>query len=111
VLADVALEPGGRVPIAVDHPERAVVVLEGEMALDEHRVPVGHLAVLTPSATPVISGAGQAMVLGGEPVGPRHIWWNFVHSDPDRIEAAKADWTAQRFPTVPNDHHPWVPLP
>ncbi len=39
------------------------------------------------------------------------IWWNFVHSDQDRIEQAKADWTAQRFPIVPGDHDGWVPLP
>lgn len=44
-------------------------------------------------------------------VGERFIWWNFVHSDRDRIEAAKAEWTEQRFPTVPGDHDPWVPLP
>ena len=53
----------------------------------------------------------RAIVLGGEPVGRRHIWWNFVHSDPARIEAAKDDWRHQRFPTVPDDHDPWVPLP
>jgi redox-sensitive bicupin YhaK (pirin superfamily) len=51
------------------------------------------------------------MVLGGEPVGPRHIWWNFVHSDLDYIEDAKQRWTRQEFPKVPDDHEPWVPLP
>ena len=60
---------------------------------------------------PVVAGRGHAMVLGGDPVGHRHIWWNFVHSDPERIEAAKRQWTKQEFPKVPGDHEPWVPLP
>ncbi len=52
------------------------------------------------------------MVLGGEPMdGPRHIWWNFVSSSKDRIEAAKADWTAKRFPLVPTDEVEFTPLP
>ncbi len=33
------------------------------------------------------------MVIGGEPLGPRHIWWNFVSSSKERIERAKRDWT------------------
>lgn len=58
-----------------------------------------------------VAGSGTAIVLGGEPVGQRTIWWNFVHSGPDRIEQARGDWTMQRFPRVPRDHHPYVPLP
>ena len=52
------------------------------------------------------------MVLGGEPMdGPRHIWWNFVSSSKDRIEAAKADWAQKRFPLVPTDEVEFTPLP
>ena len=44
------------------------------------------------------------MLLGGEPMdGPRHIWWNFVSSRKDRIEQAKAEWTAGHFQKVPGD--------
>jgi hypothetical protein len=42
--------------------------------------------------------------------GPRHIWWNFVSSRKDRIEAAKADWKAGRFEPVPGDAE-FIPLP
>ena len=52
------------------------------------------------------------MLLGGEPMdGPRHIWWNFVSSSKDRIDAAKADWKAKRFATVPGDTDEFIPLP
>ncbi len=51
------------------------------------------------------------MLLGGAPLeGDRAIWWNFVASDPARIEAAKADWQADRFARVPGDDER-MPLP
>ena len=51
------------------------------------------------------------MLLGGAPLdGPRYIWWNFVSSRLERIEAAKADWTAGRFKAVP-DETEFIPLP
>ena len=54
----------------------------------------------------------RLMLLGGEPMdGPRHIWWNFVSSSKDRIEAAKADWKANRFALVPGDEIEKIPLP
>jgi hypothetical protein len=110
VLADLFLDDAA---IALDstQPERAVLVVEGSMGLGGQELPTGHLAVLAAGAAPILAGTGRAVMLGGEPVGPRHIWWNFVHRDQERIEAAKADWAAQRFPTVPGDHEPWVPLP
>ena len=51
------------------------------------------------------------MTFGGAPVGRRYIWWNFVSSSQDRIEAAKADWAAHRFGEIPTDHATRVELP
>ena len=65
----------------------------------------------------------RLMVLGGEPMdGPRHIWWNFVASSRERIQAAKADWASARspdaaanlvtpFPPVPGDDVEFTPAP
>jgi redox-sensitive bicupin YhaK (pirin superfamily) len=50
-------------------------------------------------------------VLGGEPIGERHLWWNFVASSRERIEQAKADWRAGRFKLPPHDHDEFIPLP
>ncbi len=51
-------------------------------------------------------------VFGGAALdGPRHIWWNFVSSRKDRIEQAKADWTAGHFQKVPGDEIEFIPLP
>ena len=51
------------------------------------------------------------MLLGGETMdGPRTVWWNFVSSSRDRMEQAKADWKAGRFPAVPGETE-FIPLP
>lgn len=99
------------IPIDGSHPEIAVYPIDGDAFVDGARVTAGTMAVLRSGATPRITGSGRVMVIGGEPVGKRFIWWNFVHSDQDRIEDAKAAWMAQRWPTVPDDHDPWIPLP
>ena len=51
------------------------------------------------------------MLLGGEPLGERHIWWNFVSSRRERIEQAKADWQAGRILLPPADNQEFIPLP
>lgn len=51
------------------------------------------------------------MVLGGEPLGERHLWWNFVSSSKDRIEQAAADWRAGRMKLPDADSGEFIPLP
>ena len=52
------------------------------------------------------------MLLGDEPTeGPRYIWWNFVSSSRQRVEAAKNDWKEARFDIVPGDEKDFIPLP
>jgi redox-sensitive bicupin YhaK (pirin superfamily) len=111
VLAEIRLEADSPVPVVTGHSEVAVLAVAGAVSVGSESVPVGHLAVLEAGSEASLGGTGKAMVLGGEPLGPRHIWWNFVHSRPERIEQAKVDWVEQRFPVVPGDHEPWVPLP
>ena len=53
----------------------------------------------------------RLMLLGGEPLGTRHIWWNFVSSRKERIEQAKADWQAGRIALPPTDNQDVIPLP
>ncbi|MEM9655774.1 MAG: pirin family protein [Actinomycetota bacterium] len=111
VLAELHLDGTAAVPVTTGHAEIAVLVLDGAVAVNDEALVVGQLALLRTDVTSRLSGRGTVIVLGGDPVGPRRIWWNFVSSDPDRIEQAKEDWLAQRFPTVPGDHDPYVPLP
>ena len=53
----------------------------------------------------------RVLLFGVEPLdAPRHVWWNFVSSSRERIEAAKSDWKAGRFAHVPGDVE-FIPLP
>jgi len=77
------------------------------------RFEAGQLLVLRPGDALTVEAetAARVLLLGGEPMdGPRHIWWNFVSSSKDRIEAAKADWKAGRFAAVPGETE-FIPLP
>ena len=95
--ADLRLPPSIR--------ESAVYVVDGGVHIDGRRLGAGVMAVTCPGKTVRITseGASHVMVIGGDPLGARHIWWNFVSSSRDRIEKAKADWRAGRFDPVPKD--------
>jgi hypothetical protein len=46
----------------------------------------------------------HGVLLGGDSLGPKKIWWNFVSSTQEKIEAAKLRWSEQRFPEIPEEH-------
>ena len=72
-----------------------------------------HVLALDPGEEMTLfsDGPARVMLLGGAPLdGPRHIWWNFVSSSLDRIEAAKADWQQKRFAAVIGETER-IPLP
>lgn len=108
------LAPGASLDVDDTHAERAVHVVAGEVACAGRAVPAGVMAVLRPGAAVRLHAraAAHVLLIGGAPLdGPRHIEWNFVSSTRARIEQAKADWRADRFPRVPGDEHERVPLP
>lgn len=104
---------GGGLEVPAALGERAVFTVRGGVHVDTHRVPPTTMAVLEDDRAPNLTlGPGAvAMLLGGAPVGPRHMYWNFVASTPERIEAAKARWRALDFPLIPDDQDEHVPLP
>ncbi len=93
--------------------ERALYVVKGEVEIGDRIFRGGQMAVLEPTAEPTIKALTPArvMVLGGEPVGPRVIWWNFVSSSQAKIDAAKADWKAGRMALPKDDDQEFIPLP
>jgi redox-sensitive bicupin YhaK (pirin superfamily) len=112
--ADVMLQAGGRIPMPTDHVERAIYITEGSVQVGDDSFEAGRLLVFHPKDPIVISSqyGARFMMLGGEPMdGPRYIWWNFVSSSKERIEAAKNDWAQARFAIVPGDAKEFIPLP
>ena len=99
--------------IPADYAERAVYLASGELEIDGQTLLTGQMAVLPHAQVATLRSATGAhvMVLGGEKIdGERHIWWNFVSSTRERIEAAKAAWRAREFVAVPGDDD-FIPLP
>jgi len=114
IYADAILDTGAKLPIPAEHEERAVYVAEGTVSVAGDRFDCGRLLVLHPGDEVTVQAESRArvLVLGGEPMdGPRFIWWNFVASSKEKIEAAKADWLARRFAIVPGDEQEFIPLP
>jgi redox-sensitive bicupin YhaK (pirin superfamily) len=114
IYADIELGAGGSIPIEADADERAVMVVGGEAELDGAALDPFTLYVLRPGYAARLSSVsgGKVMLMGGQAfTTPRHVFWNFVSSSRDRINQAKEDWKAQRFPLIPGDDQEYIPLP
>ena len=112
--ADVRMAAGSVLPLPGDHEERGIYVAEGEIVIADQSFGAGRLLVFRPGDAISVKAQSDArvMLLGGEPMdGPRHIWWNFVSSSKDKIEAAKDDWKRGRFAIVPGDETDFIQLP
>jgi redox-sensitive bicupin YhaK (pirin superfamily) len=107
------LPAGAALPLPAEHAERAAYVVEGALACGDERVEARHMALFEPGAAPSLRAESEShvMLLGGQPLGQRHIWWNFVSSSRERIEQAKQDWRERRFPPIPGDDREFIPLP
>jgi redox-sensitive bicupin YhaK (pirin superfamily) len=105
--------PGAALEMSPEHEERAVYVVQGELATDDAKIAEGQLAALAPGQKIRLRAVGEArvMLLGGNRFStPRHIWWNFVASSHERIEHAKERWAKREFPPVPGETE-FIPLP
>jgi redox-sensitive bicupin YhaK (pirin superfamily) len=109
----VVLDKGARFGLPTGHSERAVYVVKGSVEVSGRTYLMGQMLVFTKGVDPVIVAKEQTtlMLLGGESLGERFIWWNFVSSRKERIEQAKADWKAGRILLPPTDNKEFVPLP
>lgn len=113
LYAALSLDAGATLVIPPEHEERGLYLIEGEAEIDGESLTLHHLAVLTPGSAVTLrarSGA-RLMLVGGAPAdGRRFIEWNFVASERELIEDAKARWEADAFPHVPGETER-IPLP
>ncbi len=107
------LAAGAKAQLPAEYPERAAYVSEGEVEVDGHTYGAGKMLVFKPGQPVLFTAVTPAivMLLGGEPVGPRFIDWNFVSSSKERIDQAKADWKAGRMKLPDADDQEFIPLP
>jgi hypothetical protein len=104
----------GSIPIEAGADERAVMLVGGKAELDGQPLDLFALYILRPGHGARLSSSSGArlMLMGGQAfTTPRHVFWNFVSSSRDRINQAKEDWKALRFPLIPGDDREFIPLP
>ena len=109
----VVLQQGAKLNLPKEHPERGFYIVKGSIEIAGVVYHEGKMLVFTTGVDPVIHAKENTtlMLLGGEPLGERYIWWNFVSSRAERIEQAKEDWKMGRFVLPPNDNKEFIPLP
>ncbi|WP_262696527.1 pirin family protein [Chryseobacterium shandongense] len=107
------LEKDAHFGIPGGYAERGVYIVNGSVIIKGTKYPSGQLLVFSSGVDPVIIAAEQTtlMMLGGEHLGERYIWWNFVSSRRERIEQAKEDWKQGRILLPPTDDKEFIPLP
>jgi redox-sensitive bicupin YhaK (pirin superfamily) len=115
MYVDITLQPGARFQVSDEHIERAFFIVYGGVEVEGQNGTFGatQLVVFKPGAEIVLHAREltRLMLIGGEPFAEkRHIYWNFVSSSKERIEQAKEDWRARRFPEVPGETE-FIPLP
>lgn len=109
----VVLDQGARFGLPQEHSERGVYIVKGSIEVNGVSYTAGKLLVFSKGVDPLIISkeATTLMMLGGEHLGDRYIWWNFVSSRKERIEQAKEDWKQGRILLPPTDNTEFVPLP
>ena len=109
----VVLQTGARFGLPKEHSERGFYIAKGSVEVGGNTYSDGQMLVFNKGVDPVILAREHTtlMLLGGEPLGERFIWWNFVSSRKERIEQAKEDWTQGRIILPPNDNKEFIPLP
>lgn len=93
--------------------ETAFYLIDGEVQVDGKTFHAPGLLIWKDQGPMHVSSAlgASLMLLGGEALPEkRWIWWNFVATSKEKIEAAKQRWKAQQFGKIQGDPE-WIPLP
>ena len=103
---------GSEVALPVLYEEIGAYIVSGSVSIDGRSYGAGVMAVGCDGAAMTLSAEEESrvMVVGGEALGERYLYWNFVSSSKERIEKAKSDWREGKFGQVP-DETEFIPLP
>jgi len=106
------LEAGADLTLPGDVAELGIFMISGQVKLGDDTISPHQLAILDSSQLESLSATEQShfVVIGGEPQGKRHIYWNFVSTSRDKIDQAKQKWQLGNFPPVPREIE-FIPLP
>lgn len=93
--------------------EAAIYVVEGKVCMQDNELQQYQMMTMDNSGELTVTATQESriVVIGGEPLGERHIYWNFASSRKERIEQAKQGWREGRFAKVKGDEIEFIPLP
>ncbi|MWV13497.1 pirin family protein [Pseudomonas sp. R-28-1W-6] len=105
LYAELKLQAGASLLIPAEQRERALYLIDGEARLEDDELPLRGLAVLPEGEELLLSACGEChlALIGGEPLGPRRMYWNFIAGDPALLEQAKQRWASGDWPQVPGE--------
>jgi len=110
--AHLDMTAGATAEIPGGYSERALYIATGAVEVEGARFEAGRMLILGAGASRVRAAETSAvMLLGGEPIGERFLYWNFVASSQDRLAQAAEDWKAGRMKLPDADHDEFIPLP
>jgi redox-sensitive bicupin YhaK (pirin superfamily) len=117
LYVDLHLARGAQIELpAASARERAIYAVDGACRVGSTTVESRTMAVLPENETLMLAAPDaplHCVLIGGEPLGERFMWWNFVSSRKDRIAQAADAWATQpnaAFPAVPGETE-FIPLP
>jgi redox-sensitive bicupin YhaK (pirin superfamily) len=110
IYLDIECTAGASLTIPCGGDELAVYVAGGSIDIDQRTIATGTMAVVDAEVTITATQNARMIAIGGEPLGPRLLWWNFVSTSQARIDAAAQQWQAHGFAPVPDDPER-IPLP
>ncbi len=93
--------------------EIGICIVEGSIEACGEVVGKGNIIVskVEDTCKTLIKPNSHLLLFGGAPLPEeRHIYWNFVSSNKEKIEHAKKAWEKKSFPMMENDES-YVPLP
>lgn len=112
IYLDLFFTSASKFMLPAEYSERAIYSITQGIVIDGQQLEQHQMAILASGSEVEITTQTEArcVVIGGEPVGKRQKWWNFVSSRTERIEQAKQDWQSGKFPQVPQETE-FIPLP
>lgn len=106
------MAPGASAEIPKNYSERALYIATGGVEVQGQRYEGGKMLVLGASVSSVRALEQTCvMLLGGESVGPKHLYWNFVSSSKERIAEAASQWAEGKMKLPDADDIEFIPLP
>lgn len=103
---------GQSAAVPEDVEKLAVYAVNSSLKVDDEILEPRRLALLAAGNHQIYAANHtRAVFIGGQSVGKRYMWWNFVSSRKERIQMAMNDWKQGHFGAVYGDNGAPAPLP